>query len=324
MTAATKAAKPAAAKAAKAAPAAAAAPAAVPAEKRRPGRPPKKQPVPMLQKNGIVETPSDSNNRLEFVYGDPGMVKSLFTYFTKLKASILHLRCTPKGLTFFTHDGTKKCRIVADLPGAQMNHYYCDDTFWVGLKQKEVERIFSSSDKSFFKVTFLYRHDDPDNFVVIFKDAEIDKECNYRIGITTLDSDETLYEAEALLKPEEMQKYKIDFSLTAKQFKKTVVDAHHLADTITVEKLGTHNLQLTYLVGTLAYNEVYRSDEKISLRSEVKDGEIFRCTVTLSELSSLANAMVTDTVRIYCREDGDMLLRSEIDALSVSTFVPLS
>ena len=291
--------------------------------KRGPGRPPKKQPAPPLRKDGVVDSPTDANNRLEFVYEDPAMLKSLFAYFKNLKAVDVHIRCMPSAITFYTRDSAATCRVVAVLPGESMNHFYCDGTFWLGLNRENVERIFSSIDRSFFKVTLLHRHDDPDNLVIIFKDADIDKECNYRIAVSTLDHDEELFAAEKLLTAMALKEPPIEFQLTTKQFKKSVTDASHYSDILTFEKIGAHPLQFTYNRTGIVYNEVYRTPEKINLRSEVKEGAIFRCTVAISNIKSLASAMVTDHVRIYCREDGDLLFRSEIDALVMSTFTNL-
>jgi intracellular sulfur oxidation DsrE/DsrF family protein len=290
-----------------------------PAKKRGPGRPPKKRPAPPLRKVGIVDNPTDAQDRLEFVYDDPTMLKSLFTYFKHLKAVDVHLRCTPAGITFFTRDMAQTCRVVAELPGASMNHFYCDDTFWLGLNREKVERIFSSVDKSFYKITILHRHDDPDGLVIIFKDADIDKECYYRVSVSTLDRDEELVAAEHATDAEALKDFPIEFRLTSKQFKKSVTDAGHYSDTLTFEKLGGHPLQLTYTRVGIVYNEVYRTPEKISLRSEVADGALFRCTIPIANLKPLASAMVTDTVRIYCREGADILFRSEIDALVITT-----
>lgn len=291
--------------------------------KRGPGRPPKKQPAPPLRKDGIVESPTDAQNRLEFVYEDPTMLKSLFVYFKNLKAVDVHIRCTPSGITFFTRDSAATCRVVAELPGENMNHFYCDDTFWLGLNRENVERIFSSVDKSFFKVTLLHRHDDPDSLVIIFKDADIDKECNYRVSVSTLDRDEELFAAEQLTTATALKEAPIEFQLSSKQFKKAVTDASHYSDILTFEKLGTHPLQFTYNRVGIVYNEVYRTPEKIHLRSEVEEDTIFRCTVAIANIKSLASAMVTDPVRIYCREDGDLLFRSEIAVLVMSTFTSI-
>jgi hypothetical protein len=293
--------------------------------KRGPGRPPKAKPGPVLAKKGIVDNPADSANRMELVYGDPMMFKSLFAFFQKLKSKQLHVRFDPESVTIFTRDDSKKCRVVAKIPGNGVHHYYCDDAFWLGItRDKDVEKIFATIDKTLHKVTLLYSHDDPDSISIIFKDCNIDKECNYRLTVSAFDPDEELFMSEKLTTPESLKTFPIEFKLTSKQFKKTVTDAQHHSTQLTVEKLGkTRPLQFTYHKSGLRYNEVYRSGEKIELRSEVKEGTIFRCTVNTAYVKSLAAAMVTDTIRIYCRQDDDMLFRSSIDALVMSTFVKI-
>jgi hypothetical protein len=296
-------------------------------KRRGPGRPPSKPPAPSLVRRGIVDSPEDSANRLEFVFGDPTVFKSLFTYFKNIKAREIHLRCNPQGLTFFARDHSKTSRIVAVVAGEHVNWHYCEGTFWLGINRDNVEKMFAAIDKTFFKLTIIQTHEDPNSLSFVFKDAEIDKECNYKITLSVYAPDEDLYDAETTLTTEGLTaNFPIEFTLTAKQFKKSISDANNYSDTITFEKLGLHPLQLTYSKSNMTYNEVYRSSDKIKLRSEVADSVSFRCTIKIANVKSLASSMVTDDVRILCREEGDILFRSAIDAkaLVVSTMAKLA
>ena len=289
--------------------------------KRGPGRPPKKQPAPVLEKRGVVLNPSDPSNRLELTYSDPSMVKSLFAYFNNLKAVNIYMRCSRDKITFFTRDGGGANRVTAEIPGAQMNHFYCDGEFWLGLHRENVERIFSSIDKSFYKITFLHRHDDPDTLEVIFKDADINKECRYKISVSTLDRDEELFAAESLTGPKTLAKSPLHFRLSAKQFKKTVSDSVNLTSTLTFEKLGLSPLRFSYEQVGLHYKEIYNSPDLIDLHSAVGKETAFRRTVALANIKSLATAMVTDSVRIMFIRDKYIVLRSEVEALVLNTVV---
>jgi hypothetical protein len=309
----------------------AAAPAAVkktgPSPRRGPGRPPSKPPAPPLELRGIVDGPKDPNNRLEFVYGDPSVFKALFTYFKNIKAREIHLRCAPRGLTFFARDHSKTSRVVAHVAGEHVNWHYCEDEYWLGINRENVEKMFTSIDKTLFKITLIQTHEDPTSLTFVFKDADIDKECNYRVTLSAYGRDEDLYEAERVLAPESLVRaFPIEFVLSAKQFKKSISDALSYSDTINFEKLGSHPLQLTYARANMTYNEVYRAPEKIKLRSAVADGQTFRCTAKIANVKSLAASMVTDDVRILCREEGDILFRSALDAkaLVVSTMTRLA
>lgn len=283
-------------------------------KRRGPGRPPSKPPAPSLDKKGVVNLPKDPNNRLEFVYSDPSIFKSLFVYFKNIKAREIHLRCSPEGLTFFARDHSKTSRIFATIPGEQVNWYYCEGTFWLGINRDNIEKIFSSIDKTFFKIVMIQSHDDPNSLIIIFKDSEIEKECNYKIILSSYSEDDDLYDAEKVLKNDD---FLIEFTLTAKQFKKTINDASNYSETITFEKISDNPLQLTYAKSNIVYNEVYRSGDKIALKSQVSENSTFRATIKLNNIKSLASSMVTDEIRILCRSDEDILFRSVIDTKSL-------
>ena len=293
------------------------------AERRGPGRPPSKPLTPALLKRGVVDSPENPNNRLEFAYHDPSILKQLFAYFKNIKAREVHLRCTPRGLTFFARDHSKTSRNVAVIAGEHVNWHYCEGEFVLGINRENVEKMFAGIDRTFYKVTILQAHDDPTNITFIFKDGSCDKDCIYKIMVTPFSRDDDLYEAEAALTPEHPPP--IEFTLTARQFKKTINDAAGYSETLTIEKLGAAPLQLTYAKASMTYNEVYRSAELIRLKSLVGPLETFRTTVKVANVRSLASSMVTDDVRILCRENSDILFRSAIDdkALVVSTLICL-
>ena len=294
------------------------------AARRRPGRPPKRQPPPPLEKKGVVDTPADPAHRMELVYENPALFKSLFSYFKNLKAIEVHILCEPAGITFFTRDAAQACLVVAEIPGEAMNHYYCAARTEIGLQRENVERVFSCIDSSFFKVTLVLRDDDPDTLQVIFKDSEIEKECIYLVALSTLESDGQLFAARERASPAALREAPVEFCLAAKKFKKTVADAISLHDTLTIQKGGGDEYPLCFLYNkvTVNYQEVYRDGEKIDLRADVAPGTLFRCIVPLANVRSLATAMVTDSVRVFCFEDS-IRFRSEIGAMTMTTVAAL-
>lgn len=291
-------------------------------KRRGPGRPPSKPPVPLIDKKGIVNSSQDPNNKLEFIYSDPNIFKSLFVYFKNIKAREIHLRCSPSGLTFFTRDHSKSSRICATILGEHVNWYYCEGTYWLGINRDNVEKIFSSIDKTFFKIVIIQTHDDPNSLLIIFKNSDIDKECSYKIVLSSYNPDDDLYDSENLIKNDN---YILEFTLTSKQFKKTINDTSNYSETITFEKIGNNPLQLMYIKSNIVYTETYKSDEKIMLKSNLQSNNTFRATIKINNIKSLASSMVTDEIKICCRVDEDILFKSTIDtkALTVNTLTKL-
>lgn len=294
--------------------------------KRGPGRPSTKPVPPQLEKNGVVSSPADPDCRLEMAYEQPMMFKALFAYFNNIKARELHVRCRPDGMTFFTRDHQKKSLVIANIAGKHVNWYYAETEFWFGINKVNVEKIFSCIDKSFFKISIRQMFERTSSITITFKDPQIDKECSYDISVSDFPRDEVLFAAEALIDPQTIaEKFPVEFTLTAKQFKKTICDACHYGDWGTFERIGTSPLVFTYQKPTMTYKEIYHSDEKIHLRSSVAPGGTFRCMVHLPLVKSLSASLVTDRVRILCAETEYILFRPALDecALVLNTLVPL-
>lgn len=310
------------------------------ASKKRPGRPPVRPPAPAIERRGCVSAPADAFNRLEFVYDNPRIFKALFTFFKNLNGRGIHLRCNPRGLTFFVRDHERTTRVVAAIEGSLVNWYWCSGEFLLFINREAVEKIFSSIDKSFCKITLIQTIEDPSTINIIFRDAALAKDCDYKICLPEYAPDEELYAAEKGLDDESIAAgFPISFCLSTAQFKKSMSDSSNYSDKISIEKLGSEPLQLNCARSCIQYNEVYREPGRIRLRTTLDSSTDFRCTLKLSNVKSFAGAMAAaKQINLYCREDGDLLIRTKFrsndddddedgtlsDVLTVSTLIALS
>ncbi len=284
--------------------------------RRGPGRPPIKQPIQPIEKHGIIKIPKDSNNRLEFVYSDPLVFKSIFTYFRNIKAKEIHIQCSPTGMVFYARDHGKTSRIVAKINGNGVNWYYCKSTFWLGINRDNVEKMFSSIDKTFCKISIVQSIEDVNTLTFIFKDNDLEKECNYKITLSSFSPDDDLYRAEEDSKVD----FPINFTLSAKQFKKTINDISNYSDKITFEKIGDYPLQLTYTKSNIVYNEIFRNNVKINLQSCIEKDFLFRSEIKVANIKSLATSMVTNEIKIFCKNSDFILFYSEFGNNSFSIY----
>lgn len=293
-------------------------------KKRGPGRPSKKSLMTPMRYEGIVSAPTDPQDKFELVYNDPIMFKGMFTYFKNIGSKDFHIRCTPEGMTFFTHGSKEKNKVIAELKGENLNRYYCEDTFWVGGRQDKFYQVFSKATKVFSKVTIICKHYDDKIMTVIFKDTELDRECRYNIKLKTLEKDNDLLLSEKKISEDALDRYPINFMLPSKQFKSSITDANSISDTITIEKMGKEALQITTPPDVdIVYKEVYRKDDKIKLRSTVDESSTFRCSFNGGNIKFIATSLVTGDVNIYASEVEDLILSIVIDRLIIYTFVSI-
>ena len=280
--------------------------------KRRPGRPPSLPPVPELEMRGIVGTPSHPDHLIEFAYGQPAIFKSLFTYLKNVKSQDIHIRFSAAGITFFARDHVKKSKIIAVIDGSRANWFYCQEKMDFVIRRDLVDNMFASIDKSFYKCTIIYSQVFPEALQFVFKDPSADKECSYQINVALPMEDEDLYLAEKETKADYIEaNFPIQFTLTAKMFKKSLTDICKEVDTVLIEKMGDAPLQLTFGKEGMEFHEIYRSAEKIKLHSTISRESIFQIALQIENIKYLAGAMVADEIRICCRSDGDILFRSD-------------
>lgn len=297
-------------------------------KKKGPGRPSKKPPPPVIEIRGIGDKPTDPIHRMEAVCQVPMSFKNLFTYFKNNKVDHIFMRCSKDGLAFFTRGTQSKTRIMAWAAGKNLAWYYFKDPepFFCTIKRDNVEVLFNSINKSFNELQIRIRTDIQDKITFVLKDPEIKKECSYDITLGEMRADQTLLDIENMVTEEELKKYEIEFELGAKQLKKTIVDAsNHATDHIMLEKYWDAPLQFTHHIpNQQQYYEVYRDPKKIKLRSEIKSGDDpFSVRLIIKTIKDVANSMVTDMVKIYCRRTGEIVFRSAIDdkALFVNAVV---
>lgn len=296
-------------------------------KKRGPGRPSKKQPPPTIECKGIVPSPKNPDHKMEMYCQAPKSFKDLFVYFKNVKAHKILMRCTREGIAFFTRAEESKTRIMVWAAGKNLAWYYYADSepFFCAINREHVEAMFNSINKSFNVLQIQLRNDTRDKITFVLKDPEIDKECLYETTLGNPEVDNDLLAVERLITEEELRKYPIEFTLSAKQLKKTISDASNQAtNELHLQKMGTSHLQFTHnITGQQQYYEIYKKPEKINLRSEVKDGDSIDIEWNLKTIKMVANSMVTDSVKIYCNRIGEIVFRSAIDdkALNVSAFV---
>ena len=240
--------------------------------------------------------------------------KSIFTFFKNLKTQDIFLCCDATGMRFYGWDHSKVSRVYAAIEGASVNWYYCRAPIQIGFNREYVGAIFASIDKSFYKISLTYSREDPEHFNIILRDPEIDKECSYKIATSVPEPDDKLFSVRSEVADLSLERFPIQFTLTTKQFKKTISDAGSYSDDLTIEKPGDRFLQFSYCkIGIVNYHEVYHSHEKIKLISSVQAGQVFRCVIKLNNIRSFVSSMVTDDIRILCRAEEDILFRSIID-----------
>jgi hypothetical protein len=276
--------------------------------KRGPGRPSRKPTSPAIAKFGIVNEPEDEENDMELVYDSPQAFKALFTYLKSLKTRTVILSFDPDGIVIYAKDHSEKSITVAYINGNKMNWFYCGDVFCLEFNRDLVDRMFTNVDKTFYKVSVLRNRSDTSALTFMFRDAEIGKDCVYRIPVDVCAQipEQYVIAEEVVMQPD---KFPLEFTLTVKQFEKTIADTISQSPVITIMKSDQCPLEITYTKQRTVYREVYEDDSKIEVVCRLDPGYHFQTHIKLVNIKPLVASMVTEKVRICCGDDGQLLFR---------------
>ena len=288
--------------------------------KRGPGRPSRKPEVPPVERKGVVSDPEDDDNDIELVYDSPQAFKALFTYLKSLKTRKILLAFHREEVVIYAKDHTETSTTIVKIDGEKMNMYYCADLFYIEMSRDVVDKMFMNADKTFHKISITRSDSDPDALSFVFEDMILSKESCYRIEVAARDHlPEEFAMAEEIT--ETTDKFPLEFTLTVKQFEKTITDTISQSPEIEIIKSDGEPLELFFTKAGITYREVYRDDDKIELTCRLEEGYNFRSQLRLMNIKALVGSMVTDRVRICCGEEGLLMFRLIIkeEAIIVSS-----
>ena len=298
-----------------------------PEVKKKPGRPPTKKEIHVIEQLGIVDKPGNKNNCLEFVYSDPLAFKNIFMYFKNIKTKQIHIQWTPKSMTFFVKDHLNTQRNVIEIDGSITTRYYCPSEKLMFISMDKAEKVFSAIDTSFNTISFIQECDNASILNILLYNSEIKKESTYKIEIANFQPDEELYAAKHYLVRESLESYPILFTLSSKNFKKTISDFMSIigngTDTIFLEKDSDGPLNFSYSGIDINYRETYHEPKDIKLRDKTNNIS-FRVQIKIANLKSLYNAMLSNDINIYAKEDADMIFTTCVEDVPKSKSIVVS
>jgi hypothetical protein len=293
--------------------------------RRGPGRPPARPRGPRPEVFGVQGAPRDPANRFEFTYASPASFKQLFAYLKNVGSRLIYFRCRPGGLAVFARDHSKSARVVAAFDGATVNWHYSEGEFVLMFNRESVDRIFASIDRDVSLVTIVQSHGNLGELAVSFLGDEYDTDTMYAVQLSALEDDPDLYEAEAACGDIALRSFPLAFTMSAARFRKIVTDLAANFEEFYIEKIAAAPMQFAALTARNRVNIVFRRSDLIDLTATTAPHEVFRVTMKISAIKSLAMSMLADSVQIHCRDDtNELVCRSALSAphnVIVSTIV---
>jgi len=279
-------------------------------QRRGPGRPPRRI-LPPLTMRGIVNTPENEDNILEFCYYDPNIFKYLFSLFKNIKVRDIYLLFTPDKFFMVTKDHIGN-RVLINIDCTKVIHFYCKpDTNILSLlvNKDNIQNIFLNINKNIDRITFSYEKGD-DMLQIRLDNASLGKIETRNVLICVKSPDENLLSLQ-----QEMNSKTpiIDFTLPIREFKETVCSVCTFGDRFRIEKHGHGPLTISFSrTHTNACTDEFSEGDKIEMVHTLDPNESFSCHLHSLLLKSIAVSIINSKINIKCFNNNVALISSTI------------
>lgn len=287
---------------------------------KKPGRPPKVKPI-LLQvaKNGITDKPSAPNNIMEMVCDNLKMFKKIFSFFKAYSVNELTFEFAEDKVTIKSKDFNGKCILVLNINCQVLPSYYCKTPFTRCVKRESLEVIFKKKSDSANKnpdnnkVTFiLCEEDSRSKMYVLLYNNSLAKTDKYSIDLIQTSN-------HAAIEIPSDDNYPLSFELPSDVFKNTVVELSDIAKTFTVEKNDESPLVIGHIPDQgIRLDSQFEDPEKINLRFEMEEGNLFSASAPISLVKPFANAAFGKKIFIKCDKFNPMTFHSQVDIKKIA------
>lgn len=267
--------------------------------KKRPGRPrknPIREPKP---RNGVVMSPTDASNYMEFLYDKPGIFKKLWQYFKLMAIAKIQIIFRKNEIIMWGEDHHKKSKMRVRIDANKINHYYCQDELDIGMNCRNPELVMKKIDKTYSSLLFLSKigYTQKDLRTVLKNDMEIDE--SHKIELI---GEYQKIEKESMFLDED---YPIKFKLPGKYFKKMISDIAAFGNQITIRQDSFEDpLVFEYTTNDKKINSenTVRNNELIKFTSTIKEDDTFRTSFKIDYVKPVSSALLSENITIYAHE----------------------
>lgn len=277
-------------------------------EKKRPGRPRKKHHGFSIPYSGII-TSMQSESIVNIVYDNPIMFKKILTIYKTYSVDKIYVKFEPTLTKMYAVDGIEKNGIYVEILGDKMNKYYCKSTVDTEIDHDVYTRILAEITKDCSCIELNMTT--PTQLNVITKNTEyaIDTHSEFNVR----ENAEYDWAIENTIA--NIDDYNISFELPAKVLKMKITNLKPYAEVLEIEKNGTNPLKFNveYKDHCGTNRTYFMCEDKIKMRSNVGEGDLFGVSVNLEHIKSIASASIADTITIYADKMNDLVFGFILD-----------
>lgn len=275
-----------------------------------PGRPrknPRKEPLP---KKGVAKAPQKDDSVVELLYDNPLLIKKIVAFFKSVASAKIQILFRMTDVIFYARDHHGKSHIRIRIDCNKLNHYYCKAPINIGIAQRDLELVLNVVDKDYSSILIIASKENVQKslLMVLENSMEIDESQTIDlIGSYDQMEDEERFTNET---------YTIYWEWTGKNFKKCINDIKTMSDQFAITQDNCNkplSILLTSINKKIHKNYVFKSPNKLKLKSKLFGDESFRIDMKVEYIKPISSAHIADEITILIDENKPLMTKAFVD-----------
>jgi hypothetical protein len=266
---------------------------------RRPGRP-RKNPVPApIEMNGIVDSPEDPENIIEWIYHEPMNLKKIFTIMKGIESKNAMIVFEKDGVIITSEGHFKKNKINLTVNGNAMPRYYCGvDSLERQFSFDRMYTMMSKLNRNYERIEFSVRAGEEGEKMRVRMVDPVVGDSSYHEIIFKFDDD---------ISPQFIEydtKESIRFRLSTSKYKSIVSSVPSYTKYIRfMRQNGVLSITTSDENRQDIDRTVFDDDKKIHLHDRLAKDDFLCITMRHCYMKSFSKAALGDEVKIYLYDD---------------------
>jgi hypothetical protein len=283
-------------------------------KRARVGRP-RKQPIrPPVTKHGIVSSPMEKDNTMEFVHSSPLLFKKILHFMKTVQVGKLKISFGKSDVILWGSDDERNNKVRIKIDCNLVDHYYCSSPIDIAILNDNLKLVMNTIDKTYNILQIISnKHDNRMNLQLILKN-DVGFEEIHRIELINLDAgndfdnwiENSIFE----------RKHNIRFNLNGKFFKKLISDISSFTEQVTIRQDGPNDpLIFEYVKRDKKINSlnIVKDNSLLDLESNLKEGESFRASFIIDFVKPISHNVLSEVIEVNADELLPLMFVSKMD-----------
>lgn len=280
--------------------------------KKKPGRPPKAQPVKQTIE-GVSTTPKIEGNVIEILHSSSALFKKIFTSFKSFSVSDIKIKFYPTGARLIATDHTKKSHIFVIVYGTQIERYFCKEPITFIVTCSDIYEVMSNIEKNSTNIAFMISEDNKSLMNVFIRDSEYNSDHKYEVSIKHVIDDDVEMEDNPYY-PFNDADYPIGFEFSLKGFKSLLTKLSKNGDEFSLQKIGTSvENPLQFVSGKKKLTAPY-DDDKIKLKNNLGPNDTFSVSMMIEQIKPIFVTGISEKIDIAADSTRHMSFTTRLEA----------